>query len=96
MSCASVDTPVPSEDNRSASSDGEINEDENYHLHVDKKLKAGCHVSHKSAHRQHRSKSKSSQRGKQREASPTFMDNNLDFTDTILMGLDSIDADLSS
>ncbi len=25
---------------------------------------------------------------------PTFLDDDLDFTDTILMGLDSIDADL--
>ncbi len=33
---ASVDTPVPSEDHTSASSEGKINEDENYHLHLDK------------------------------------------------------------
>jgi hypothetical protein len=40
---ASVDTPVPSEDPASASSKGKNHEDENYHLHFDKKLKAGSH-----------------------------------------------------
>jgi hypothetical protein len=48
----------------------------------------------KSDHWQHRSKSKSSQRGRKREVSPTFMNDDFDFTDTILMGLNSIDADL--
>ncbi len=48
----------------------------------------------KSDHRQHRSKSKLSQRGKKREASPTLMEDDLNFADIILMGLDSIDADL--
>jgi hypothetical protein len=33
-------------------------------------------------------------KGWKRETSPTSMDNNLHFTDTVLMGLDSIDADL--
>ncbi len=67
--------------------------DENNHLHINKKLKVGCHVPHKSGHQQHRSKSKSSQRGKQKETSPTFMDIGLNFTDTVLMGLNSIDSD---
>jgi hypothetical protein len=67
----SVDTPVPSEDPVSASSKGKNHEDENYHLHVNKKLKAGSHVPCKSDH----------QKGKKGEISPTFMGNDLDFTD---------------
>jgi hypothetical protein len=68
-------------------------EDENYHLHIDKKMKAGSHVPRKSDHRQHRTKSQS-QKGKKGETSPTFLDDDLNFTDTVLMGLDSMDADL--
>jgi hypothetical protein len=41
---ATVDMPVPSEDPASASSEGKNHEDENYHLHVDKKLKAGSSI----------------------------------------------------
>ena len=48
----------------------------------------------KSAHLQQRTKSQSSQEGKKGETPPTFLDNDLDFTDTVLMGLDSMDADL--
>jgi hypothetical protein len=36
-----------------------------------------------------------SQKGKKGETTPTFLDGDLDFTDTILMGLNSIDADLN-
>jgi hypothetical protein len=90
--CSSVDTPVPSEDPVSASSKSEKDhEDENYHLHVSKKMKAGCHVPCKSDHQRQRSKFQSSQKGKKREMPPTFLDNDLDFTDTVLMGLDSMD-----
>jgi hypothetical protein len=32
-----------------------------------------------------------SQKGKKREMPPTFLDNDLGFTDTVLMGLDSMD-----
>jgi hypothetical protein len=47
----STDTPVPSEDPASASSKSEkTHEDENYHLHVAKKMMAGSHVPHKSDH----------------------------------------------
>jgi hypothetical protein len=63
--CFSTNTPVPSEDPASASSKSEkTHEDENYHLHVAKKMKVGCHVPHKSDHQQQRTKSKSSQNGK--------------------------------
>ncbi len=37
---------------------------------------------------------KSSQKGNKKEKFPSFLDNNLYFTDTVLMGLDFIDADL--
>jgi hypothetical protein len=48
---SSMDTLVPSEDPASASSKSEKDhEDENYHLHVSKKMKAGCHVPCKSDH----------------------------------------------
>ncbi len=40
------------------------------------------------------STAKLSQEGKKKETFPSFLDDDLYFTDTILMGLDSIDADL--
>jgi hypothetical protein len=91
----SVDTLVPSEDPASASSEGKNHEDEDYHLSVNKKLKAGCHVPCKSDHQQHRGRSKSSQKGKKGDVSPTFMDNDFNFTDAVFMGLNSMDAGLS-
>jgi hypothetical protein len=57
-------------------------------------MKAGSHVPCKSDHQQQRTKSQPSQKGKKGEMPPTFLDNDLDFRDTILMGLDSMDADL--
>ncbi len=91
----SADTPVPSEDPASASSKSKTHEDENYHLHVDKKLKEGSHVPCKSDHLQHRGKSQLSQKGKKGKTPPTFLDNDFNFTDTVLMGLNSMDADLN-
>jgi hypothetical protein len=91
----SANTPVPSEDPVSASSKSKTHEDENYHLHVDKKMKAGSHVPCKSDHQQHRGKSQSSQKGKKGGTTPIFLDNDLDFRNTVLMGLDSMDADLN-
>ncbi len=88
----STDTPVSSEDPVSASSESKkTHEDENYHLHVSKKMKAGCHVPRKSDHQGQRSKSQLSQKEKKGETPPTFLDNDLYFTGTVLMGLDSID-----
>jgi hypothetical protein len=90
----STDTLVPSEDPASASSKSEkTHEDENHHLHVAKKMKAGSHVPCKSDHWQQRTKSLS-QKGKKGEIPPTFLENDLNVMDTILMGLDSMDADL--
>ncbi len=91
----SIDTPVPSEDPESASSESEkTHEDENYHLHIDKKMKAGRHVPCKSDHQQHGTRAQSSQKGKKGKMPPIFLDDDLDFMDTVLMGLDSINTDL--
>ncbi len=49
----------------------------------------------KSDHRQHGAKAQSSQKGKKGKTPPTFLDNDLDFMDAVLMGLDSMDADLN-
>ena len=92
----STDTPVPSEDLASASSESKkTHEDENYCLHIDKKMKACTHVPCKSDHQQHGAKAQLTQKGKKGETPPTFLDDDLNFTDTVLMGLDSIDADLN-
>jgi hypothetical protein len=56
-------------------------EDENYHLHIDKKLKAGSHVPHKSDYQQHGAKAQLSQKGKKGETHPTFSDDDLDFSE---------------
>jgi hypothetical protein len=57
-----------------------------------KKLKAGCVVVKSLASLT--LTAKLSQEGKMKEQFPSFLDDDLYFTDTILMGLDSIDADL--
>jgi hypothetical protein len=77
----SANTPVPSEDPASASSKSKKNhKDKNYHL----QLNAGSHVPHKSDHGQHGAKAQSSQKGKNGEMPPTFLDDDFDFTDTVL------------
>jgi hypothetical protein len=58
-------------------------------------MKAGRRVLCKSDHQQHGAKAQSSQKGKKGETPPTFLDDDLNFMDTILMGLDSMDADLN-
>jgi hypothetical protein len=62
-----------------------------------KKIEGGLRycVLCKSDHQQYRGKSQSSQKSKTGETPPTFLDDDLDFTDTVLMGLDSMDADLN-
>ncbi len=42
-----------------------------------------------------RGKSQSSQKGKKEEMPPTFLEDDLYFTGTVLMGLNSMDADLN-
>jgi hypothetical protein len=80
----------------SASSKSKKNhEDENNYLHIAKKMKAGSHVPCKSDHQQHGAKAQLSQKSKKGETPPTFLNDYLDFTDTILMGIDSMDADLN-
>ncbi len=87
--CSSMNTPVPSEDPASASSRSKKDhKEENYHLHVSKNMKVGRHVPCKS---DRRSKFQSSRKGKKGETTPTILDNDLNFADTILMGLDSMD-----
>ncbi len=58
-------------------------------------MKAGSHVPCKSDHQQHETKAQFSQKGKRGKTPPTFLDDDLHFTDTILMGLNFIDADLN-
>jgi hypothetical protein len=49
--CLNINTPVSSEDPESASSKSKkTHEDESYHLHDTKKMKADCHVPRKSDH----------------------------------------------
>ena len=92
----STDTPVPSEDPASASSKSKKNP-WGWELSSSycKKMKVGSHVPRKSDHWQHAAKAQLSQKGKKGETPLTFLDNDLNFTDTILMGLNSIDADLN-
>jgi hypothetical protein len=58
-------------------------------------MKVGSHVPCKSDHQQHGAKAKSSQKGKKGEMPPTFLDDDLNFRDTVSMGLNSMDADLN-
>ncbi len=58
-------------------------------------MKAGSHVPCKSDHQQHGAKAQSSQKGKKGETPPTFLDDDLNFSDTILIRLNSMDADLN-
>jgi hypothetical protein len=80
-SCISTDTLVPSEDPTSASSESKkIHEDENYYLHIDKKMKTGSHVPSKSDHQQHGAKVQSSQKGKKGETQSWFYGHHLNGT----------------
>ncbi len=88
---SSTDAPAPSEDPASASSGSEEHEDENYHLQASKRMKASGHVSCKSDYPRQQCESQKGHKEKEGEKSPpTFLDNDLDFIDTVLMGLDSI------
>ncbi len=89
-SCSSTDAPAPSEDLVSASSGSEEHKDENYHLQASKRMKASGHVPRKSDYPRQQRESQTGHKKKKGEKSPTFLDNNHDFTDTVLMGLESI------
>jgi hypothetical protein len=54
-------------------------------------MKASSHMPHKSDYLHQQSESQTSQKEKKGEKSPTFLDDHLDFTDAILMGLNSVD-----
>jgi hypothetical protein len=69
------------------------NKDKNYHLHFDERLKAGCVVVVSLASLTIDSQVKSKGQ-KERDISFILGQQSLYFTDTIIMGLDSIDADL--
>jgi hypothetical protein len=89
--CSSSDAPAPSEDPASTSSGSKEHRDENCHLQASKRMKASSHVPRKSDYPRQQSESQPGHKEKKGEKSPTFLDNDLDFTDAILMGLDSID-----
>jgi hypothetical protein len=54
-------------------------------------MKASGHVPRKSDYPPQQREPQTGCKEKKGEKSPTFLDNNLDFTDAILMGLESID-----
>ncbi len=54
-------------------------------------MKASGHVPHKSDCPRQQREPQTGCKEKKGEKSPTFLDDDLDFTDTILMGLESID-----
>jgi hypothetical protein len=88
-SCFSTDAPAPSEDPASASSGSKEHKDENYHLQASKRMKASGHVPCKSDYLRQQRDPQTGHKEKKREKSPTFLDNDLDFTDAVLMGLES-------
>ncbi len=85
-----TEAPAPSEDPASASSGSEEHEDENYHLQASKRMKANGHVPCKSDYPCQQHEPQMGCKEKKGEKSPTFLDHDLDFTDAILMGLESI------
>jgi hypothetical protein len=87
---SSTDAPAPSEDPASASSGSKEHKDENYHLQASKRMKASGHVPRKSDYLCQQREPQTGRKEKKGETSPTFLDDNLDFTDAILMGLESI------
>jgi hypothetical protein len=90
--CTQSPDVIPSVNKTSTSCDNN-NKDTNYHLHVDKKLKAGCVVVVPFASLTIDSQVKSKEQ-KERVISFIFWTTISDFTDTILMGLNSMYANL--
>jgi hypothetical protein len=86
-----TDAPAPSEYPASASSGSKEQEDENYHLQASKRMKASGHVPRKSDYPRQQREPQTVRKEKKGEKSPTFLDDDLDFTDAILIGLESID-----
>ncbi len=89
-SCSGTDATAPSEDPASALSGSEEQEDENYHFQASKRMKASGHVPCKSDYPRQQREPQTGCKEKKGEKSPTFLDNDLDFTDAVLMGLESI------
>jgi hypothetical protein len=86
-----TDAPAPSEDPASASSGSKEHKDENHYLQATKRMKASGHVPRKSDYPRQQREPQTGHKEKKGEKSPTFLDDDLDFTDTVLMGLESID-----
>ncbi len=87
---SSTDAPAPSEDSGSASSGSEEHKDENYQLQASKRMKASGHVPCKSDYPRQQREPQTGHKEKKGEKFPTFLDDDLDFTDAVLMGLESI------
>jgi hypothetical protein len=87
---SSTDAPSPSEDPASASSGSEEHEDEYYQLQASKRMKASGDVLCKSDYPCQQRESQKGHKEKKGEKSPTFLDDDLDFTNAILIGLESI------
>ncbi len=86
-----TDAPAPSDDPAWASGRSKEHEDENYHLQASKRVKASGHVPRKTDYPRQQHEPQTGRKEKKREKSPTFVNDDLDFTDAILMGLESID-----
>jgi hypothetical protein len=86
-----TDAPAPSEDPASASSGSKEHKDENYHLQASKRMKARGHVPRKSDYPRQQREPQTGCKEKKGEKSLTFLDDDLDFTDAVLMRLQSID-----
>jgi hypothetical protein len=87
---SSTDAPAPSEDPASASSGSKDHKDENYHLQASKRMKTSGHVHRKSDYPHQQRESQKGHKEKKGEKSPILLDDDLDFTDAVLTGLDSI------
>ncbi len=92
----SVDLPAPSNSHLSPSEDKQQDEDKQYHVHFEKKVKVGSQVAPLPCKKKN---IKSTVSTTLKKTPPTFLDNDLDlgnnFKDRVLMGLESLmDADL--
>ena len=95
-----MDLPPPSNNSHALpSEDGQEREEEQYHVHFDKKVKVGSQVAHVPRKRK---SVKSIVSSTLKKMHPTFLDNDLDLgsnldlgnnpKDSVLMGLDSLMA----
>ena len=94
-----MDLPAPNDGQVSPSDNNDNKKDEHYHVHFAKKMKAASHVPCKSGRQQQAKSVKPVVTSILKKIHPTFLDDDLDFgnnfTDTVLMGLDFLGADLN-